>query len=108
LCLVAAILWQNAAAGKNFLKKYKDYIVSQKLRVMSVKKDIRKVVRVGGSLGITLPRKYIESSGLKKDDFLEIYFDEQHNLICIKPISTNETNKKLRQLLNEVLAQQTQ
>jgi len=73
---------------------------------MAVKKDIRRIVRVGGSLGITLPRKYIESIGLKKDDFLEIYFDEQHNLICIKPISANETNQKLRQLLNELLTQQ--
>jgi antitoxin component of MazEF toxin-antitoxin module len=73
---------------------------------MAVKKDIRKIVRVGGSLGIVLPREYIKSIGLKKDDFLEIYFDEQHNLICIKPVSTEETNRKLRQLLNELLTHQ--
>jgi antitoxin component of MazEF toxin-antitoxin module len=75
---------------------------------MAVKKDIRKIVRVGGSLGITLPREYVESTGLKKDDFLEIYFDKQHNLICIKPISTEETDRKLRQLLNELLTLQTE
>jgi antitoxin component of MazEF toxin-antitoxin module len=92
------------AVGKNFLKKYKDYIVNRKLWTM-VRKDIRRIVRVGGSLGITLPREYIESIGLKKDDFLEVYFDERHNLICIKPISTDETNRELRQLLNELLAQ---
>ena len=75
---------------------------------MVVKKDIRKIVRVGGSLGITLPREYIQSVGLKKDDFLEIYFDEEHNLICIKPISADETNEKLRQLLNELLGQRAE
>jgi antitoxin component of MazEF toxin-antitoxin module len=66
---------------------------------MTLKRDIRKVVKVGGSLGVTLPIEYVKNIKLKEGDFVEFYFDEQHDLICLKPVGIGELNKILRELL---------
>jgi antitoxin component of MazEF toxin-antitoxin module len=66
---------------------------------MTLKKDIRKVVRIGGCLGITLPKEYVKNIKLKKGDFVEFYFDEQHDLVCFRPVGGGELNKILRELL---------
>jgi antitoxin component of MazEF toxin-antitoxin module len=66
---------------------------------MTLKRDIRKVVKIGGSLGVTLPIEYVKNTGLKEGNFVEFYFDEQHDLICIRPVSATELKEMLRELL---------
>lgn len=38
-------------------------------------KSLRRVVQIGESLGITLPKDYVKKLGLKKGDVVELLFD---------------------------------
>jgi antitoxin component of MazEF toxin-antitoxin module len=48
-----------------------------------VSKDIRKLIRLGQSLYVSLPKEYVEAHKLKKGDKVEILFDE---IIYIEPV----------------------
>jgi antitoxin component of MazEF toxin-antitoxin module len=57
-------------------------------------KAIRKVVRVGNSLALTIPPEYIKEHNIKKGDSFEICFD---NVYHAEPLSIKEIQRKVEQ-----------
>lgn len=55
-------------------------------------KDIRKIIRVGKSVAVTLPREYLEAHNLKLGDKIELNFNE---VLQISPVDEGEIKKKL-------------
>jgi len=55
-------------------------------------KDIRKIIRVGGSVAITLPKEYLDAHGLKLGDKMELNFNE---VLHVEPVNEAEIRKKL-------------
>lgn len=56
-------------------------------------KDIRKVIPVGDSLAITIPKEYVQAHSIKKGDSMEVLFNE---IIHITPLNLDEIEKKLK------------
>jgi antitoxin component of MazEF toxin-antitoxin module len=50
-------------------------------------KAIRRIIRVGDSYGITLPREYVEAHGLRIGDLVEISYNES---VRVKPIKLEQ------------------
>jgi len=55
-------------------------------------KETRKIIKVGGSLAITLPKEYIEVHSLRAGDKVDLYYDE---ILHIEPIKKEQILKKL-------------
>jgi antitoxin component of MazEF toxin-antitoxin module len=55
-------------------------------------KDVRKIIQVGGSAAITLPKEYLQAYGLKLGDKVELIFD---SCIRIEPVRPEEIRRKL-------------
>lgn len=47
-------------------------------------KTIRKIVKVGNSIGITLPREYLEAHNLKLGESMEICFNK---ILRVEPLN---------------------
>lgn len=56
-------------------------------------KDMRKVLQVGESTGITLPREYLDESGIKRGDSVEVVFFG--SVLKIKPISSDKLQREI-------------
>ena len=61
-------------------------------------KDVRKIIKVGTSVAITLPREYVDIHGLKPGDKMDLYFDE---ILHIEPIKEKEIAEKLGKKIPE-------
>jgi len=48
-------------------------------------KTIRKIVKVGNSIGITLPREYLEAHNLKLGESMEICFNKK--ILRVEPLN---------------------
>lgn len=55
-------------------------------------KDVRKIIQVGGSAAVTLPKEYLEAHGLKLGDKMEMNFNE---ILHLEPVNEAEIRKKL-------------
>jgi antitoxin component of MazEF toxin-antitoxin module len=55
-------------------------------------KDVRKIIRVGDSAGVTIPKEYLEAHGLKIGDRMELNFN---HILNIEPLNQAEIRKKL-------------
>ena len=55
-------------------------------------KDVRRIIRVGDSIGITLPPDYLRAHGLKVGDQIELTYNR---IIRFEPISREEIRRKL-------------
>lgn len=78
------------------------YISFNQLRVnqMPHGKSVRKVVKVGKSLFVTLPNAYVRNHRIKPGDYLEVVFNDYLHL---KPISMDELQGALERA-REVLS----
>ena len=61
-------------------------------------KDIRKVLPVGDSLAVTIPKEYVEAHNIKKGDTMEVLFNE---ILHISPVNLEEIRKKLGSTEND-------
>jgi antitoxin component of MazEF toxin-antitoxin module len=59
---------------------------------MKAGKDIRKVVRVGNSVGIILPFDYVKSLNLRPGDLVEVYYNRT---LQLEPVDQKEILRKL-------------
>jgi antitoxin component of MazEF toxin-antitoxin module len=57
-----------------------------------IDKETRKIIKVGNSLAITLPREYIKAHGLEAGDKMDLYFDE---ILHIEPVKEEDILRKL-------------
>ena len=57
-----------------------------------VREDIRRVIKIGGSLAITIPKEYVEAHGLKPGAIVRILYDD---FLHAKPIKQEELMAKL-------------
>jgi antitoxin component of MazEF toxin-antitoxin module len=57
-------------------------------------KDIRKIIRVGGSAAVTLPKEYLKAHNLKLGDKVEMNFNE---VLHLEPVNVAEIKRKLGQ-----------
>lgn len=55
--------------------------------------DARKLLKIGSSLAVTLPKEYVEAHGLKVGDTVRVYFDD---VVHVEPVKTEEILKKVR------------
>jgi len=55
--------------------------------VAKVRKDVRKLFRLGNSYAIILPKEYVEAKGLKEGDLVEVIFDDW---IHVAPLNEEE------------------
>jgi antitoxin component of MazEF toxin-antitoxin module len=55
-------------------------------------KDVRKIIRVGSSAAVTLPKEYLEAHDLKIGDKVELIFNE---ILRIEPVDESEIRRKL-------------
>jgi len=55
-------------------------------------KTVRKIVKVGNSFGVTLPRKFLNAHGLKLGDDLELFFND---VVMIQPLDLEKVKKVL-------------
>jgi antitoxin component of MazEF toxin-antitoxin module len=44
-----------------------------------------KIIKIGGSLGITLPKKYLEAAELKKGDRIILEMNTEYQTLFMKP-----------------------
>lgn len=61
-------------------------------------KAIRKVVKVGNSIGVTLPKKFLVAHGLQLGDDLELFFDD---VVMIQPLDLEKVRKAVERGGNE-------
>ena len=55
--------------------------------------DIRKLLKIGSSLAITLPKEYVEAHGLKVGDTVQVYFDD---VVHVEPVKPERILKKVK------------
>lgn len=55
-------------------------------------KSIRKIVQVGESSGVIIPKEFLEARGLKRGDRVELLFND---VIRIKPVRAEEIEREL-------------
>jgi len=67
-------------------------------------KTIRKVVKIGNSIGVTLPRKFLDAHGLQLGDDLELCFND---IIRIEPLNLEKVRKAVERGDNEEGKSQT-
>jgi antitoxin component of MazEF toxin-antitoxin module len=60
-----------------------------------VGKEVRRLLKLGYSLVIVLPREYVKKKGLRKGDLMEIYFDD---VIYMKPADVKEFAEKVKKV----------
>jgi antitoxin component of MazEF toxin-antitoxin module len=60
-----------------------------------IEKDVRRLVKLGYSLVIVLPSKYVKKKGLKEGDLMEIYFDD---VVYMKPVDIKEFAERARKI----------
>ncbi|MBW2672036.1 MAG: AbrB/MazE/SpoVT family DNA-binding domain-containing protein [Deltaproteobacteria bacterium] len=58
-------------------------------------KDVRTIMRVGGSLVISIPQEYIEAHGLEKGDKMTIFYDD---ILHVEPVTKEEILEKIRRI----------
>jgi len=56
------------------------------------KKSTRKIIELGESLLITIPRDFIRAHGLKKGDLVDVFFDDK---LVVKPIKAEDIRKEI-------------
>lgn len=69
-----------------------------KMHNMSLKR-IRKIVRIGDSSAVTIPKEYLRSQNLDRGDEVSVIFDDT-GLILIKPISEPDILKEAKRLIS--------
>jgi|GEM_PF-3931804 len=57
-------------------------------------KDIRKFIRIGESLAITIPPEFLRNNHVKEGDLAELYFDEKE--IRLRVLNVEEIKKEWR------------
>lgn len=67
---------------------HKKRLVNQATSNQSMIKDIRSVLRFNKSLGLTIPKKYVEKIGLHWKDHLEVFMVDEKT-IGIQRLETN-------------------
>ena len=55
-------------------------------------KVTRKIIRVGNSLAVTLPKKYVIAHGLEQGDDMDIWYD---NVFHGEPVKEEDIRRKL-------------
>jgi len=55
-------------------------------------KETRKIIRIGNSFAVTLPKDYLVAHNLKCGDKMDLYFDE---VLHAEPIKEEDILKKL-------------
>ena len=73
---------------------YKDFVpvITGNIMPEYLGKDVRKIIRVGGSAAVTLPKEYLEAHSLKLGDKMELNFN---HILNIEPVNRAEIRKKL-------------
>jgi len=65
---------------------------------MEPKKSIRRIIQVGASSGIVLPKDFLLSCGLKRGDNVELIYN---GMVKIKPIHPEELRAELLEAKND-------
>lgn len=53
----------------------------------------RKVIELGGSLMITMPKQFCEENGIKKGDVLDVHFWKRGNLVVSPKVRGGEKSE---------------
>ncbi|MBD1379162.1 AbrB/MazE/SpoVT family DNA-binding domain-containing protein [Metabacillus arenae] len=65
----------------------------------------RKIVKIGNSLGVIIPSKYLEDLGVTYNDIIDMEFDKALNMIKIKNKSMTLNDNHLEQVIKRVIDQ---
>jgi len=58
-----------------------------------MEKTVRKNIQAGECVGITLPRRYLETHNLKRGDKVEILYT--HHVLLVKPICADKIEREI-------------
>ncbi|GAI86439.1 unnamed protein product, partial [marine sediment metagenome] len=58
-------------------------------------KDVRVLMKMGGSLAITIPQEYIEAHGLEKGDKMTVFYND---IFHAEPVTDEEILKKVKRM----------
>ena len=67
-------------------------------------KTLRKVLKVGNSIGVTLPKQFLTAHGLKLGDNLELLFND---VVMIQPLDLEKVRKAVERSDKEERKSQT-
>ena len=68
---------------------------------MAAKKSVRRAIKYGTSIAITLPAEYVKLKGIKPGDEFEIIFDDYVHIVPIDAEKLEKKVEKAKELLEE-------
>jgi antitoxin component of MazEF toxin-antitoxin module len=71
-------------------------------KIRAATEEIRTVFKLGPSLVMAVPSRYLRTHNLKAGDLVRVFYSDQVNALYIEPITGNETVERLEKIRSEI------